>query len=196
MEDLRDLRELLNRVAKRVETDVKKLEGKVDKLMKLPDTIEIEHLMKTMAWAIDLDDKDLWLSIWSDDIHYTVPQYNINIKGKKALKEFGERTVFNTEKRKFSALTNIMIDVRGDTATGKDYFSHYGTLSILRLGRYLRSVPFPRVCTTINSAKTRGYGKSRSSKFIYTAERNLSRRNNKWARILNRTLNRYFPPGR
>ena len=126
MEDLRDLKALLNRVAKRVETDVRKLEAKVDKLMKLPDIIETENLMKTMVWAMDLDDKDLWLSIWSDDIHYTVPQYNIDIKGKKALKEFGEHTIFNTEKKKFSTLMNTMIEITGDTATGKDYFSHYG----------------------------------------------------------------------
>ncbi len=39
----------MNRVAKRVETDVRKLEAKVDKLMKLPDIIEIENLMKTMV---------------------------------------------------------------------------------------------------------------------------------------------------
>jgi hypothetical protein len=126
MEDLRDLRALLNRVAKRVETDVRKLEAKVDKLMKLPDIIEIENLMKTMVWAIDSDDKDLWLSLWSDDIRYTAPQHNIDIKSKKALKEFGERTVFGAEKRRFSTLMNLMIDVTGDTATGKDYFSHYG----------------------------------------------------------------------
>ena len=126
MEDLRDLKALLNRVAKRVETDVRKLEAKVDKLMKLPDIIETENLMKTMVWAMDLDDKDLWLSIWSDDIHYTVPQYNIDINGKKALKEFGERTIFNTEKKKFSTLMNLIIEITGDTATGKDYFSHYG----------------------------------------------------------------------
>jgi hypothetical protein len=126
MEDLRDLRALLNRVAKRVETDVRKLEAKVDKLMKLPDIIETENLMKTMAWAMDLDDKDLWLSIWSDDIHYAVPQYNVDIKGKAALKEFGERAVFGTEKKGFSTLMNTMIEITGDTATGKDYFSHYG----------------------------------------------------------------------
>ena len=57
MEDLRDLRTLLNRVAKRVETDVRKLEAKVDKLMKLPDIVEIGNLMKTMAWAIDDEQK-------------------------------------------------------------------------------------------------------------------------------------------
>ena len=126
MEDLRDLRALVNRVTKRVETDGRKLEAKVDKLMKLPDLIEIENLMKNMVWAIDLGDKDLWLSIWSDDINYTVPQSNIDIKGKKALKEFSESTIFTTEKKRFSTLMNIMIEVTGNTATGKDYFTHYG----------------------------------------------------------------------
>jgi ketosteroid isomerase-like protein len=126
MEDLRDLRALLNRVTKRVETDGRKLEAKVDKLMKLPDLIEIENLMKNMVWAIDLGDKNLWLSIWSDDINYTVPQSSIDIKGKKALKEFSESSIFTTEKKRFSTLMNIMIEVTGNTATGKDYFTHYG----------------------------------------------------------------------
>ena len=126
MEDLRDLRTMWNRFAKRVETDFRKLEAKVDKVIKLPDMIEIENLMKTMVWAMDSDDKDLWLSLWSDDIHYIVQQHNINIRGKKALKEFGEKSIFNKEKKRFSTLMNIMIEVTGDTATGKDYFSHYG----------------------------------------------------------------------
>ncbi len=100
MEDLRDLRALLNRVTKRVDTDGRKLEAKVDKLMKLPDLIEIENLMKNMVWAIDLGDKDLWLSIWSDDINYTVPQSNIDIKGKKALKEFSESSHIHYREKK------------------------------------------------------------------------------------------------
>ena len=126
MEDLRDLRALVNRVTKRVETDGRKLEAKVDKLMKLPDLIEIENLMKNMVWAIDLGDKDLWLSIWSDDINYAVPQFNIDVKGKKALGEFGERSIFAKEKKRFTTLSNTVIEVTGNTATGKDYFIHYG----------------------------------------------------------------------
>lgn len=126
MEDLRDLRNVLNRIAKRLETDLRKLETKVDKLMKLPDQIELENLMKTMVWSIDLDDKDAWLNIWSDDIHYAVPQFGIDIKGKPALKEFGATIVFGTEKKRFSLVTNIMIDITGDTATGRDYYQHYG----------------------------------------------------------------------
>lgn len=126
MEDFRDLREMLTRLGKRVEGDVRKLEARVDKLMKLPDTVEIENLIKSMAWAMDLGDKDLWLGIWSDDVHYTVPQYNINIKGKEALKEFGEQAIFGAEKKRFSTLANILVEITGNTATGKDYFSHYG----------------------------------------------------------------------
>lgn len=126
MEDLRDLRALLNRVTKRVETDVRKLEAKVDKVIKLPDMIEIENLMKNMVWAIDLGDKDLWLSIWSDDAHYAAQQESINIKGKKALREFGERSIFTNEKKRFTTLSNTVIEVTGNTATGKDYFTHYG----------------------------------------------------------------------
>lgn len=117
---------MLIRLGKRVEGDVRKLEARVDKLMKLPDTVEIENLIKSMAWAMDLGDKDLWLGIWSDDVHYTVPQYNINIKGKEALKEFGERAVFGAEKKRFSTLANILVEITGNTATGKDYFAHYG----------------------------------------------------------------------
>ena len=126
MEDLRDLRNLLNRMAKRLETDLRKLESKVDKLMKVPDQMEIENLIKTMAWSMDLGDRDAWLNIWSDDVHYVVPQYDIDIKGKKALKEFGDTHIFNREKKKFSALMNIMIDITGDTAIARDYYTHYG----------------------------------------------------------------------
>ena len=113
-------------MAKRLETDLRKLEAKVDKLMKLPDQMEIENLIKTMVWSMDLGDRDAWLNIWSDDVHYVVPQYDIDIKGKKALKEFGDTHIFNREKKKFSALMNIMIDITGDTATARDYYTHYG----------------------------------------------------------------------
>jgi ketosteroid isomerase-like protein len=95
-------------------------------LAKIADRIEIEDLPKTMAWAMDSGDRELWLSVWSDDICYLVPQYDIEIRGKEALKEFGEAAIFTWEERRFSAITNIMVDLSGDTATGRDYFMHYG----------------------------------------------------------------------
>ena len=123
---MEDLKSMLNRMVKSLEGDVRRLEAKVNALMKLPDRIEVENLLKTMAWAMDSGDRELWLSVWSDDIHYLVPQYDIEINGKKALEEFGEMAIFTREERRFSALTNIMVDVAGDTATGRDYYMHYG----------------------------------------------------------------------
>ena len=123
---MEDLKSTLTRLVKSLEGDVKGLEARVDALMKLPDRVEIENLPKTMAWAMDTGDRGLWLSIWSDDIDYLVPQYGIEIHGKEALKEFAEMSVFSSEERRFSAITNIIIDVKGDRATGKDYFMHYG----------------------------------------------------------------------
>lgn len=121
-----DLKSLLNRVIKTLEGDIGRLEAKVDALMKLPDRIEVENLPKTMAWGMDSGDKDLWLSVWDEDIVYLVPQWGIEINGKQALSEFGDASIFTKEERRFSAITNTMVDVRGDTATGKDYFMHYG----------------------------------------------------------------------
>ena len=123
---MEDLKSTLNRLMKSLEGDVKGLEAKFNALMKLPDRVEIEDLPKTMAWAMDSGDRELWLSIWSDGIDYAVPQYGIEIHGKEALKEFAEMAVFTLEERKFTTITNIMVDVQGDSATGKDYFMHYG----------------------------------------------------------------------
>jgi ketosteroid isomerase-like protein len=122
MEDLKSALDLV----KTIEFDLKRLEAKVDALMKLPDAVEVERLPKTMAWAMDSNDRELWLSVWSDDVHYVVPQYNIEIRGKEALREFGERSIFGREEKKFSALTNIIVEVDGDMATGRDYYMHYG----------------------------------------------------------------------
>jgi hypothetical protein len=119
-------RETLPRDVKQLEADVKRLGSRVDALMKLRDRIEIEDLPKTMAWAMDSGDRELWLSVWSDDIRYSVPQYDIEINGREALLEFAEVSIFTREERRFSAITNMMVDVRGDTATGKDYYMHYG----------------------------------------------------------------------
>jgi len=121
-----DLKSMLNRVIKTLEADVGRLEAKVDALMKLPDRLEVENLPKTMAWGMDSGDKELWLSVWDDDIVYLVPQYDIEINGKQALSDFGDLSIFTREERRFSAITNIMVEVKGDTATGKDYFMHYG----------------------------------------------------------------------
>ena len=116
------LRRLLNSLG----GDFKGLEAGVGALIKLPDVMAIERLLKSMVWAMDAGDGERWSSVFSDDIVYRVPQHGIEIAGIKALREFAEKIVFVIEERRFSAITNIMIDVEGDTATGRDYFTHFG----------------------------------------------------------------------
>ena len=123
---MEDLKSMLNKVTKSLESEFKKLETKVNKLMITTERMEIEDLLKTMAWSMDSGDKETWLSVWSDDIHYTVPQYDIEIKGKKAVEEFAEAAIFTREEKRFSSLTNMVIEVEGNVATGKDYYMHYG----------------------------------------------------------------------
>jgi len=123
---MEELKSMLNRLAKTLEEDIKRVEGKVDALMKLPDHIAVENTIKTMAWAMDSGDRELWMSIWDDDIVYLVPQYDLEIKGREALAEFAEGAIFTREERRFSSLTNMMVEVTGDTAKGRDYYTHYG----------------------------------------------------------------------
>ena len=106
--------------------DCKGLEAGIGALIKLPDVMAIENLLKGMVWAMDAGDGERWSSVFSDDIVYRVPQHGIEIAGIKALREFAEKIVFVIEERRLSAITNIMIDVEGDTATGRDYFTHFG----------------------------------------------------------------------
>ena len=121
-----DTEKVLSRLAKSLGGAVNGLEAGLEALIKLPDVVAIENLLKSMVWAMDAGDGERWSSVFSDDIVYRVPQHDIEITGVKALREFAEKIVFVIEERRFSAITNIMIDIDGDTATGRDYFIHFG----------------------------------------------------------------------
>ena len=95
-------------------------------LSNLLSSLEVENLPRAMAWAMDSGDREVWFGAFSDDVRYVVPQYDIDIRGKEALRDFAEVAVFGLEERRFSAITNILVEVKGETATGKDYFMHYG----------------------------------------------------------------------
>ncbi len=121
-----DTENTLNRLVKSLGSNANRLEAGVGSLMKLPDVMALESLLKGMVWAMDAGDMERWSSVFSDDIVYRVLQHDIEITGIEALREFGEKIVFAFEEQRFSALTNIMIDVDGDKATGKDYYIHFG----------------------------------------------------------------------
>jgi ketosteroid isomerase-like protein len=153
---MEDLKAQLVRIVQSLESDARRLEGKVDALMRLPDMIEVENLVKTMAWAMDTGNKDLWLSIWTDDIHYIVRQLNIDITGKEAMKDLGDTLIFGREERSFSALSNIMVDVKGDTASGRAYYTHYGFPMDAETGRPLEQRSFSEGMHFYEFRKERG----------------------------------------
>ncbi len=130
-----DTEKVLSRLAKSLGGAVNGLEAGIETLIKLPDVMAIENLLKGMVWAMDAGDGERWSSVFSDDIVYRVPQHDIEIAGIKALREFAEKIVFVIEERRFSAISNIMIDVEGDTATGRDYFTHVGYPSDMETGK-------------------------------------------------------------
>jgi len=123
---LEDFRNTISNVLKNLEEKINTFDSKIRRFTTLLERIELENLLKTMVWTMDSGDRERWINIWSDDIHYIVPQYGLEINGKVALTEFAESAIFLREERRFSTLTNIMLDIDGDKAIGKDYYMHYG----------------------------------------------------------------------
>ena len=89
------------------------------------DILEIERLTKTYAWAVDNKDRELFLSIFSDDVEYVVKMLDLSIS-IVGIEELDAATdfIFATEKGCFTTLSNLLIEINGDTAKGQDYFQH------------------------------------------------------------------------
>lgn len=117
-----------------LEAEVAALEGQVGTLEAgiLADSMEIEKVTKTMVWAMDEGDMDTWLSIFSDDIKYSAYNYGdetpllpIPIESKAMLEMMAPMMIFERAEHTFSTLSNMQIEVSGDTATAQDYYVHY-----------------------------------------------------------------------
>jgi ketosteroid isomerase-like protein len=88
--------------------------------------IEIEQLTKTYAWALDAKDRELYWSVFSDDIRLVGRAKELSyiltgIEELRAATDF----IFSSEKGAFSAISNLLVEIKGDTATGRDYYQHY-----------------------------------------------------------------------
>lgn len=89
------------------------------------DMLEIEALTKKYAWAVDNKDRELFLSIFSDDVEYVVKMLDLSIS-IVGIEELDAATdfIFATEKGCFTTLSNLLIEISGDRAKGEDYFQH------------------------------------------------------------------------
>jgi ketosteroid isomerase-like protein len=88
--------------------------------------IEIEQLTRTYAWALDAKDRELFLSLFSDDIKWVGRTKKLSyvltgIEELRAATDF----IFGSEEGAFSALSNLLVEIKGNTARGQDYYQHY-----------------------------------------------------------------------
>ena len=111
----------------------------------LPAEVNVEGVVMTYAWSMDNLDKTTWLSVFSDNLEsYIVykgdtaepllmipvpsvppghPLYGLT--PKEQLAYLCDMMIFQRIVVAQSFLSNIVIDVEGVKATGKDYFSHW-----------------------------------------------------------------------
>jgi len=93
----------------------------------LLDELEISKLPVAYAWAMDSKDIELLMSVFAEGVEYDVSSLGFPpIVGKEAVRQFYLTQVFPREEASFSSISNIRIELRGDTAIGGDYFMHYG----------------------------------------------------------------------
>jgi hypothetical protein len=114
------------------------------------DEADIEGVLMTYAWSMDSLDKETWLSVFSDDLEgYTVYHYDAEsgdevpvlevpvppdhalyadiggLSAKEQLAHLSDMMIFERIIVAQSYLSNIVVEVDGDTAVGRDYFTHW-----------------------------------------------------------------------
>jgi len=95
--------------------------------LRLPAEAEIGKLPITYAWAVDAKDIDKMMSIFSQDVVYDLSAYGYpSVVGYDAVRAFFLNAVFPSEQCSFSSISNVELSIDGDTASGADYFVHWG----------------------------------------------------------------------
>lgn len=112
----------------------------------LPAKDQVEDVILTYAWSMDEPDQATWLSVFSDDLEsYTVNMYGVpfpvlqipvlpsdplypfigSLSAKQQLAFLCDMMIFDRIVVGQSSLSNIMVNVKGHSASGRDYFSHW-----------------------------------------------------------------------
>jgi ketosteroid isomerase-like protein len=88
---------------------------------------EIAKLPTTYAWAVDTKNIDLLMSVFSEDVVYDLSAYDFpSASGKEAVRKVFLSGILSNVRCSFISISNIQVEVTGDTATGGDYFVHAG----------------------------------------------------------------------
>jgi ketosteroid isomerase-like protein len=88
---------------------------------------ELERLAIAYAWAVDAKDIELLMTLFSEDIVYDLSAYGFSpAVGKQRVRETFLEGVFEYVECSFISISNITLEIDGDTARGSDYFVHAG----------------------------------------------------------------------
>ncbi len=84
------------------------------------DRIMIQDLLGRYAFAIDYDTQDpgVWASLFTEQGRFEIPVMRVVVQGRDNLRDFAagpQRTIPGLH----HVMTNLMVDVDGDRATGK-----------------------------------------------------------------------------
>ncbi|MAG31541.1 MAG: hypothetical protein CL908_11705 [Deltaproteobacteria bacterium] len=91
------------------------------------DEVEIAKLPVTYAWAVDAKDIDLLMTLFSEDAVYDLSAYGFpSANGKKEVREVFLSGILTNVRCSLISISNIRVEISGDTATGGDYFIHAG----------------------------------------------------------------------
>jgi ketosteroid isomerase-like protein len=88
---------------------------------------EIARLPVAFAWAVDAKDIDALAGLLSEGVAYDLSAYGFPpTTGRVAVRELFLTGVFPFVRCSSLTISNVRIEVDGGTATGADYFVHYG----------------------------------------------------------------------
>ena len=117
------------------------------------DVEQIVKQINSYAQAMDALDKEAWLSVFSDDLEsYAVYPYGSSTPliifpdpsksgtAKEQLAVMCDMMVFERVEVAQSFISNIIVDVDGDSATGMDYFRHWEIVDPTHTANILRSM--------------------------------------------------------
>lgn len=91
------------------------------------DELEIARLPVLFAWAVDEKDIDRLTGLFSEHVVYDLSAYGFPpTRGRAAVRELFLSGVFPYVRCSTLTISNVRIEWSGDTASGADYFVHYG----------------------------------------------------------------------
>jgi hypothetical protein len=117
------------------------------------DVEQIVKLINTYAQSMDELDKETWLSVFSDDlVSYAVYPYGSSAPlihfpdpdesgtTKEQLADMCDMMIFERVEVGQSFLSNIIVDVQGDSAAGMDYFRHWEIIDPTHIANIARGM--------------------------------------------------------